>query len=186
MKGRRAAVYFEFRWDLVFFTTVKVLSTKCAASKSCLMFMFRSKRTSLAKRLWKARIRREHETGCQTKTDADLNEENKDPKNSCDENVLRTYLLKRLKENELEMLVTAVESGGDEVSTCVLLPRDLVDEPHLRCCQTWRWPDLRQPCELKQLPLCDSAKDPYYVCCNPYHYSRLCKPGEYVLYNFFT
>lgn len=140
------------------------------------MFMFRSRRTSLAKRLWKARIRREHETGCQTKTDADINEENKDPKNLCDENVLRTYLLKRLKENELEMLVTAVESGGDEVSTCVLLPRDFVDEPHLRCCQTWRWPDLRQPCELKQLPLCDSAKDPYYVCCNPYHYSRLCKP----------
>ncbi|XP_012286211.1 mothers against decapentaplegic homolog 6 [Orussus abietinus] len=48
--------------------------------------------------------------------------------------------------------------------------------PHLLCCQIWRWPDLSRPSELKRLPVCHSAKDPVYVCCNPYHWSRLCKP----------
>lgn len=151
---------------------MKALEPKCATGKSCLMYMFRSRKSSLAKRLWKARIKKEHETGCQTKID-------ETKPNNWSENILRTYVLRRLKEHQLEMLVTAVESGGADLSTCVLLPRDLVEDPHLRCCQTWRWPDLRQPCELKQLPMCESAKDPVYICCNPYHWSRLCKPGEF-------
>ncbi|XP_043286882.1 uncharacterized protein DDB_G0283357-like isoform X2 [Venturia canescens] len=50
------------------------------------------------------------------------------------------------------------------------------DDPHLLSCQTWRWPDLANSAELKKLPVCHSAKDPVYVCCNPYHWSRLCKP----------
>ncbi|KZC04010.1 Mothers against decapentaplegic like protein 6 [Dufourea novaeangliae] len=49
-------------------------------------------------------------------------------------------------------------------------------DPHLLCCQIWRWPDLAHPSELKRLPVCHSAKDPVYICCNPYHWSRLCKP----------
>ncbi|XP_029159836.1 dwarfin sma-3-like isoform X2 [Nylanderia fulva] len=49
------------------------------------------------------------------------------------------------------------------------------NDPHLLCCQIWRWPDLEHSSELKRLPICHSAKDPVYVCCNPYHYSRLCK-----------
>ncbi|XP_072765820.1 uncharacterized protein Dad isoform X2 [Anoplolepis gracilipes] len=48
-------------------------------------------------------------------------------------------------------------------------------EPHLLCCQIWRWPDLEHSSELKRLPICHSAKDPVYICCNPYHWSRLCK-----------
>lgn len=140
--------------------------------------MFRSKRTALAKRLWKARIRREHEAGSEAKTD-DVNE-NRDPKDfaNVDERSLRTNFLKQLKENQLEMLAFAVENGETSVTTCVLLPRDLVDEPHLKCCQTWRWPDLRQPGELKQLPLCESSKDSSFICCNPYHWSRICRPGK--------
>lgn len=51
-------------------------------------------------------------------------------------------------------------------------------DPHLLCCQIWRWPDLEHSSELKRLPICHSAKDPVYICCNPYHWSRLCKPGE--------
>jgi MAD (mothers against decapentaplegic) family protein 6/7 len=142
------------------------------------MFMFRSKRNTLAKRLWKARIRREHEAGGQAETD-NANE-NRDPRDftNVDECNLRTNFLKRLKENQLEMLAFAVENGEASGNTCVLLPRDIVDEPHLKCCQTWRWPDLRQPCELKQLPSCQSSKDPGFICCNPYHWSRICKPGE--------
>nr|KAF7420472.1 hypothetical protein H0235_010769 [Vespula pensylvanica] len=49
-------------------------------------------------------------------------------------------------------------------------------DPHVLCCQIWRWPDLVPSDELKRLPVCHSAKDPVYVCCNPYHWSRLCKP----------
>lgn len=49
-------------------------------------------------------------------------------------------------------------------------------DPHLLCCQIWRWPDLAHSSELKRLPVCHSAKDPVYICCNPYHWSRLCKP----------
>ncbi|RLU16074.1 hypothetical protein DMN91_011832 [Ooceraea biroi] len=49
-------------------------------------------------------------------------------------------------------------------------------DPHLLCCQIWRWPDLEHSSELKRLPICHSAKDPVYICCNPYHWSRLCKP----------
>uniref|UniRef100_A0A1B6D1W7 Mothers against decapentaplegic homolog n=1 Tax=Clastoptera arizonana TaxID=38151 RepID=A0A1B6D1W7_9HEMI len=129
------------------------------------MYMFRSRKSSLAKRLWKARIKKEHETGSEAKIEKPNSE-----------NILRTNVLRRLKENQLEMLVTAVESGGSELSTCVLLPKDVVEDPHVRCCQTWRWPEIRQPCELKQLPMCETTKDPVYICCNPYHWSRLCKP----------
>ncbi|XP_054003759.1 mothers against decapentaplegic homolog 6 [Hylaeus anthracinus] len=167
-------------------------------------------------------------------------------------------LLKSLKENQLEMLVTAVESCGADLGSCVLVPRhhpeDVYDadqqyyrphrynhhnnhyhyhhphhnhyhnrhhrrhhrssslenddeqnsgsedscaspmrnercrppmrgaienapiDPHLLCCQIWRWPDLAHSSELKTLPVCHSAKDPVYICCNPYHWSRLCKP----------
>ncbi|KAG7213114.1 hypothetical protein KM043_002436 [Ampulex compressa] len=147
-------------------------------------------------------------------------------------------LLKSLKENQLEMLLTAVESCGADLGSCVLVPRlnpedshdtdqqqlqqqqqqqqqqqyhhsTLEDEelqqysteesaspmrpencrvpirgapenapvdPHLLCCQIWRWPDLTHSSELKRLPVCHSAKDPVYICCNPYHWSRLCKP----------
>ncbi|XP_067214393.1 mothers against decapentaplegic homolog 7 isoform X2 [Linepithema humile] len=171
-------------------------------------------------------------------------------------------LLKSLKENQLEMLLTAVESYGAVLGPCVLVPRQqrlaedhpydpqqqqylgnngrpqrhhprhfhqrryrhyrhhrsgrhhrsssVEDEqescsasedssspmrspsdrccgkpgsvgsapsdPHLLCCQIWRWPDLMHSSELKRLPVCHSAKDPVYICCNPYHWSRLCKP----------
>lgn len=164
-------------------------------------------------------------------------------------------LLKTLKENQLEMLLTAVESYGADLGSCVLVPRQPEDypydqqqyhgsrphrhhtrhfhqrryrhyrhhrsnrhhrsssveddqesccsasedsssaspmrsarnagvpargsapsDPHLLCCQIWRWPDLEHSEELKRLPTCHSARDPVYICCNPYHWSRLCRP----------
>nr|CAD7597347.1 unnamed protein product [Timema genevievae] len=150
------------------------------------MFMFRSKRTTLAKRLWKSRVRQEHETQGTTEGQ----------ESACYPHGLETgggvccgggggaspaetalkTLLKRLKENQLEMLLAAVESRGADLSACVLLPRDLPPEPHVLCCQIWRWPDVRQHCELKRLPVCRADKDPVYLCCNPYHWSRLCRP----------
>ncbi|XP_018321309.1 mothers against decapentaplegic homolog 6 [Agrilus planipennis] len=123
------------------------------------MFMFRSKRTSYTKRLLKARLRR--------------NVAGDDGANGGPESCLQE-LLKRLKDNQLEMLLMAIERRGQDLSNCVLLPRN--GEPHVLCCQTWRWPELRQANELRRLPSCRSVSDPVYICCNPYHWSRLCQP----------
>lgn len=147
------------------------------------MFMFRRKRNCLAKRLWKARIRREHEIRSKGEIILENEQEENGPNcSSCcslsDEGLLRHAVLKRLKDNQLEMLVEAVESGGAGTSTCVLVPKDLVQEPHMLCCQIWRWPDLKSTAELRRMPACSSASDPIYICCNPYHWSRLCEPGE--------
>lgn len=167
---------------------VTEVSTKCTVIKPCLMFMFRSKRNNLTRRLLRARIRREGREGRDE---------------AWREVQIRNSLLKRLKENQLELLVAAVESRGADLSACVLLPRmDCLvaagagagglgggavgpedgivgTQAHLLCCQMWRWPELRSVEELKRLPVCASATDPVYICCNPYHLSRLSgfRPG---------
>uniref|UniRef100_A0A6V7MA96 MH1 domain-containing protein n=1 Tax=Bracon brevicornis TaxID=1563983 RepID=A0A6V7MA96_9HYME len=149
-------------------------------------------------------------------------------------------LLKGLKENQLEMLLTSVESYGADLGACVLVAQRVLYETqdhykrhrhsqrsarhhhplkhrhhssrqrsrcrhcelrhdddeeysddqrglggvniaapaNLLSCQIWRWPDLNNSKELKKLPVCHSAGDSSYVCCNPYHWSRLCKPGK--------
>lgn len=98
-----------------------------------------------------------------------------------------TYsLLKRLKERSLDSLLEAVESRGGMPSGCVLVARTEVRlggqaaPPHLLLGKLFRWPDLQHPAELKPLCECQSfgAADGPTVCCNPYHFSRLCGPGE--------
>lgn len=119
--------------------------------------MFRSRRSNLGKRLWKARIRSRHEAGREAKDW---------------ETLLRSGLL---KEPQLEQLLTAVETRDS--STCVLLPRNNIQDPHLLCCQIWRWPDLRYTSDLKRIPVvCHYVENSMDICCNPYHWSRLCKP----------
>lgn len=61
--------------------------------------------------------------------------------------------------------------------------REASADPHLVSCQIWRWPDLSTSAELKRLPVC-RVKDPKQICCNPYHWSRLCKPGNYSTFIF--
>lgn len=99
-----------------------------------------------------------------------------------------TYsLLKRLKERSLDTLLEAVESRGGVPGGCVLVPRaDLrlggqPAPPQLLLGRLFRWPDLQHAVELKPLCGCHSfaaAADGPTVCCNPYHFSRLCGPGE--------
>lgn len=98
-----------------------------------------------------------------------------------------TYsLLKRLKEKILEALLEAVESRGGVPSECVMVARaELRLGPHaappqLLVCKLYRWPDLQHTAQLKSLWECKSfaGKDSPLVCCNPYHYSRLCGPGK--------
>ncbi|NXG52257.1 SMAD6 protein, partial [Psilopogon haemacephalus] len=93
-------------------------------------------------------------------------------------------LFKKLKDEELELLVQAVESRGAWESSCVWAPRGAKQglPPQVLLCRLYRWPDLRQPHELK--PLCYCAGGPggcgelAALCCNPHHFSRLAAPGE--------
>ncbi|CAC5365765.1 SMAD6 [Mytilus coruscus] len=129
--------------------------------------MFRSKRSSHVKRLWKSRIA-QHET-----ESSDENNPEELEKKSVTQSIL-----KRLKEKQLEMLIQSVESKGEEHSGCVLLPKgDLrlgrrCVAPHILCLQIWRWSDISGSSELRRMPFCETVDDDVYVCCNPYHWSR--------------
>ncbi|KAG8145231.1 hypothetical protein E2320_013581 [Naja naja] len=100
-----------------------------------------------------------------------------------------TYsLLKRLKERSLDSLLEAVESRGGLPSACVLVSRAELEvrlggqaaPPQLLLGKLFRWPDLQCPAELKPLCECRSfgLPDGPTVCCNPYHFSRLCGSGK--------
>lgn len=69
-------------------------------------------------------------------------------------------------------------SDENQLAHCARTSSLLPSPAHLLSCQIWRWPDLTHSSELKRLPICHSSEDPLYVCCNPYHWSRLCKPGK--------
>ena len=136
--------------------------------------MFCTRRSTLVKRLWKLRYNPDHEgnSSPQSKEDLELKS-------------VAQSMLKRLKERHLEVLIASIESRGGELTDCVLLPkgdRELrlgkrTVAPHVLCCQLWRWPDVRKEFELKRLSCCSTADEPAYICCNPYHWSRLCDPG---------
>ncbi|XP_019731559.1 mothers against decapentaplegic homolog 6b isoform X2 [Hippocampus comes] len=93
-------------------------------------------------------------------------------------------LLKKLKEKALDTLLEAVESKGGLPSDCVLVSRTELRlgghaaSPQLLVCKLYRWSDLQHPAQLKPLCECKSfwGPDSPTVCCNPYHYSRLCGP----------
>ncbi|KAL0968875.1 hypothetical protein UPYG_G00273040 [Umbra pygmaea] len=97
-----------------------------------------------------------------------------------------TYsLLKRLKEKTLDTLLEAVESREGMPSDCVMVSQTELRlgghaglSPPLLLCKLYRWSDLQQSAQLKQLCECSTfgAVNCPAVCCNPYHYSRLCGP----------
>lgn len=154
--------------------TVTVVVKKTAAfTRFRFMFMFRSRKTHLTKQLLKVRKRLTPRRPLQNETGRPLEDDLITHQSESVET-----LLKRLQDNQLDMLLKAVHGLGRDRCNCVLLPREYDSEPHMVCCRAWRWPDLRQSNELKQLPMCRSATDPIYICCNPYHWSRLCQPGK--------
>ncbi|XP_054626976.1 mothers against decapentaplegic homolog 6-like [Dunckerocampus dactyliophorus] len=92
--------------------------------------------------------------------------------------------LKKLPERSLDVLLKAVESKGGVASECVMVPgtelrfgAHHVSSQHLLC-RMYRWRDLPPSARLKALSHCQSfgGLDGVKVCCNPYHYSRLCGP----------
>ncbi|XP_058016311.1 mothers against decapentaplegic homolog 6-like isoform X1 [Ahaetulla prasina] len=126
--------------------------------------MFRSRRASLVQRLWRLR--------CATPGLEDNHGTLKPAAHA---------LFKKLKDKELELLLQAVESQGAGESGCVWVEaRGVKPSPSasLLLCRLYRWPDLRQPHELKRLCFCKSAGgDAAAVhCCNPHHLSRLALP----------
>ncbi|KAK2149757.1 hypothetical protein LSH36_437g00015 [Paralvinella palmiformis] len=174
-----------------------------APQTECPCFMFRSRRSTLVKRLWRSRISDRNEA--QQREDDDTNQSAASPRipnsaagqespliqfnddeGSSQVKAVTQAMLKRLKERHLEVLVEAVESRGGQKTDCVLLPKDNIRlgrrgvlPPHVLCCQIWRWSDLSGEQGLKKLPSCQSSTDdPLYVCCNPYHWS-LRVPGEW-------
>lgn len=93
--------------------------------------------------------------------------------------------LKRLKERSLDALLRAVESKG--CGECVMVPGTELRlgahhvPPQYLLCRVYRWAELPLSARLKALCHCQSfggAAESAKVCCNPYHYSRLCGPGE--------
>ncbi|ELU06912.1 hypothetical protein CAPTEDRAFT_147083 [Capitella teleta] len=136
--------------------------------------MFRPKRSSLVKRLWKHRVRpQHHEAGSEVESAEEL--ELKSAGQS---------LLKRLKEADLEALLAAVETRGAESTPCVWLSRAVLQlgkrkaMPHTLSCQLWRWSDLDTNCEvMRHLPCKSGEVDANSVCCNPFHWSRVLPPG---------
>lgn len=161
--------------------------------------MFRRKRTNLIKRLLKARFSGADDSGQRHETQGEIEDpcswtnttatSSATTTNIDCETVIRNMLFKKLEVPQLELLCAAVESKGEDLSDCVLISREFQDYSsasktvvggvavHVLCCQMWRWPDLRHADELKRLPMCGSQNDPVYMCCNPYHWSRLCEPG---------
>ena len=137
----------------------------------CRCFMFRSKRSLLVKRLLKLRIvSSKNETTCEDASKDDLVKS------------VANSLLKRLKETTLESLANAVENKGIS-SECIMLPKEGLRlgkrtvNPHVLCCQLWRWPELTGEHMMKALPECTSS-DSNSICCNPFHWSRLILPGK--------
>ncbi|KAM4748547.1 mothers against decapentaplegic homolog 6 isoform 2-T2 [Rhinophrynus dorsalis] len=131
--------------------------------------MFKSRRSGLVRRLWRSRAGGDGGVSC-----CGLSEP---PAGSPELRSAASGVLKRLKEQALCVLLEAVESRGAAPGGCVLVTRH-GPPPHLLLCTLFRWPELQHPGQLKALSGCQGAggTDSNSVCCNPYHYSRVCGP----------
>jgi len=126
--------------------------------------MFRSRRSNLVRKLWKL----------QNEAETNINDPNQGPGRCQDaQRKSVTSMLQRLKEGQLESLVKAVETNGEDPGQCCPVPaqdRDLA--PNLIMCQLFRWSNVSEADQMVRLPWCSSHCD-IYVCCNPFHWSRV-------------
>ncbi|XP_078063271.1 mothers against decapentaplegic homolog 6-like [Mustelus asterias] len=140
--------------------------------------MFGSRRSGVVRRLWRSRCPKLGGESSQN-ADQELQSGLK----------LATHsLFKRLRDEQLELLARALEARGtdDHTGGCVSFPRTELRIgrqhywPQVLTCKLFRWPDLKHLHQLKRLCNCDCfwrmSEDLATVCCNPYHFSRLCEP----------
>jgi len=128
------------------------------------MFIFRSRRSSLVKRLWRL----------QPGDD-----------NNGERRAVATAVLKRLKEPALEGLVRALEGSGKDSGVCCLVPKGGLRlgrlgtvSPQVLTAQLFRWPDVQEEEQLVQVkPLCENQDQDLFVCCNPWHWARALPSG---------
>ena len=90
-------------------------------------------------------------------------------------------MLGRLKETQLEGLVRALETRGGEPGPCCPVPANqrpgLSDQSEAGVmARVFRgWPDDQV---MVTLPWCYNEEPSLYICCNPFHWSRVCHTGE--------
>ena len=98
-----------------------------------------------------------------------------------------TAILGRLKEAALEGLLRALETGGAEPGPCCPVPANQrpagassdQSEPALAMARVFRgWGESG---DMVRLPWCDPGDPDIYTCCNPFHWSRVCPPGEHTV-----
>ncbi|XP_029437805.1 mothers against decapentaplegic homolog 6-like isoform X2 [Rhinatrema bivittatum] len=145
--------------------------------------MFRSRRSGFVRRLWRHRC-----AGLQPAASARCQADGiPNPEESPSASKLTAHsLFRRLKDEQLRALADAVESKGARDSSCVLVPQaeprmaKQLPSPRLVLCRLYRWPDLKHAQELKRLCRCEAfwrrGSEGSALCCNPYHFSRLCTP----------
>ena len=165
------------------FSSESVGYASCACS-ACRMF--RSRRSTLGRRLLRSRV------GCAHGNDSGSSADRESEAEADLKAAANSLLTKRLKEKQLELLLEAVESRGGTQTSCVPISKGELKlgrsgrtvAPHVLCCQLFRWPDLKHGNELKRLTFCcessrqNDEETSGTVCCNPYHISRLCRPGN--------
>ncbi|XP_067878972.1 mothers against decapentaplegic homolog 6-like isoform X2 [Heterodontus francisci] len=140
--------------------------------------MFGSRRSAVVRRLWGKRC-----WAGSTKSGGGEGGQNaEDPQGGL--KLVTHSLFKRLKDEQLELLAQALDARGtddDRGGCCVRFPRSELRVgkqsywPQVLTCRLFRWPDLRHLHQLKRLCFC-ICEDHATVCCNPYHFSRLCEP----------
>ena len=93
-------------------------------------------------------------------------------------------MLGRLKETQLEGLVKALDTRGGEPGPCCPVPanqRPALARAHdqseaaimARVFRGWSEGDM------VRLPWCEEEELGLYICCNPFHWSRVCPSGEH-------
>ncbi|XP_030043050.1 mothers against decapentaplegic homolog 6 [Microcaecilia unicolor] len=140
--------------------------------------MFRSRRSSFVRRLWRHRCGGSQSVSItRGQIDGSPN-----PEESLSTSKLTAHsLFRRLKDEQLQVLAEVVQSKGARDSSCILVPQPKQAlAPQLVLCRLYRWPDLRHTQELKRLCYCEAfwrrGSEGSSLCCNPYHFSRLCTP----------
>ncbi|XP_072137869.1 mothers against decapentaplegic homolog 6-like isoform X2 [Mobula birostris] len=137
--------------------------------------MFGSRRSSVVRRLWRNRC------GAAAAAGVAGGEGGRNEDLQAGLKPVTQSLFKKLRDDQLETLARAVEGGAEERGGCVYVPGGEANPwPPVLTCRLFRWPDLRSPHQLKRLCICECspkvAEEAGVVCCNPYHFSRLCEP----------